>query len=187
MAMMQSPSGDSPCPTGQAIVYEYRFPEGSDTPVSYPVGPGGASMTQTCQPSPCSAAEVGVDIPTRDLTGRNGPTIVSTIAGGIACVSPPPVCPPGQYAAYVPPSATTPVPIVGGWHCTGSCDVIIEYGAEYGGLEGNRVVCAPAPPTCAAGQVATFRATDETWACTKPCDASYDITTYESTLICVPC
>jgi hypothetical protein len=144
-------------------------------------------MVQVDLPSGLSFLQRGVDPKNVDA---GTPTTLSV------CVAPPPDCPSGTSPAFILGSdtlGTTPLPLgVGGvdvpgtssWHCVPPCDVIVQYG----GLYGFRSVCAGTPPTCTAGQTATFSAKTEEWECDSMCDGGqYDPDPYEGVTVCVPC
>lgn len=188
----------SDCAAGETPVYSYITAAPSTLAASgVSAGPGGASMTTSCEVTSCGAGQVGVDLPATQFAQRGGQAS-SQSQGGITCVTAPPSCPSGQYPAYVPSSAgdsvfagagypgdgtTAPATDDGTWHCVGSCDVIVQYGVEYGGL----AVCAPTPPSCTSPAMAGFDATTQTWSCVTTCDPSYDVDTYEQARVCIPC
>src|SRR5581483_11973652 len=99
------------------------------------------------------------------------------------CAPPPPACAAGQYPVWVPAEpvlengvetggTTTPQ-----WLCTGPCDLLIQFG----GMFGNRLVCAPKPDCmlCATGDTETFDLNSESWQCQTSCTGgTYDPADY---------
>jgi hypothetical protein len=176
------------CPPGQTLVYAYAMSAGgAENFISgVKAGPGGASMTTSCQATTCASGQVAVNVPSSEFSQRDG-TDPSQSAGGIVCVEPPPSCVAGEYVAYMPGSSDLKgvlgSAVAAGWHCTGPCDLVVQYGPLYGG----RTVCAPAKPSCAAGTMATFDASDEAWHCDTQCGPGYDVDQYGGGGVCVPC
>ena len=107
--------------------------------------------------------------------GRCDPGLVAVQYDDVfTCVPPPPPCPDGQHPRYE-----------SGWGCEPGCELIIHYGAIYGG----RNVCADRPDvTCPSGQVPTFVYETQRWSCRPTCDDGlYDRPILDGSLVCVPC
>src|SRR4051812_19488473 len=134
-------------------------------------------MTSSMGCAPCAAGEVEVIDPSpygdASKTGIDPSLLPQGFQDGTTCAPAPPTCASGMFAAWVP---VTPVMVDGvetgatnpaHWECSGPCDLLIQYG----GMFGNRTVCAPNPTstTCTSGQTETFDLNSETWQCQTSC------------------
>jgi hypothetical protein len=141
-------------------------------------GPGGPPMTVQSGCTPCSLGQV-------EIIDNSSPNPL-----GPQCVSVPPACAAGTYPEWVPPMSFPQfgIPSVAGkWVCTGSCDVLLQYG----GMFDYRVDCAvkPLSTMCSGGSVPVFDLLDYKWLCTPICGGTtiYDPATYDGLAVCVPC
>lgn len=159
-------------------------------------GPGGPPMSVQTGCTPCAAGEVEVlDQTASDQNkDRSGMTADGSPTDYAApqCVTAPPTCASGTFPEWVPPTpemingVMTGNTIAAHWACTGPCDLLVSYG----GLFGNRVVCAPQPTStmCSSGETLTFDLNSETWQCQTSCQGgTYDPATLSGVGVCVPC
>lgn len=145
------------CEQGQTMVFSLR------TPAAMPfcgiqTGDGEAIMRQTCAPSRCPDGQVSAEV----------------TPGEFRCVPPPPECPATRFPHYVRP---------GEWRCERGCEVTIRYG----GVFGDRVLCAPRPDLPCNGCFQLWRTETETWQCSNRCAGGMAGLRFGSVNVCIPC
>jgi hypothetical protein len=147
-----------PCGAGRTQTYRARVLPSTYGPSSIAIGDGAPRTTAQCEMERCEPGLVAVFVTSTEFY----------------CIPPPPPCPSGFDPHFD-----------GGWTCDRGCELVIHYGAIYGG----RTVCAPRPNLrCATGQVPTFIYETEAWACRPTCnDTLYDRRSLDGATVCVPC
>jgi hypothetical protein len=149
------------CPMGETPVFNRRAPGGAARQCGIEPGDMGGNMERTCVAmGRCPAGQVLVEVRT----------------GVRECVDPPPRCAADRFANYYPAS---------GWVCDRGCEVIVRYG----GVFGNRAVCAQRPQetNCRGFCFVSFNPTLEAWECARRCAGGMTGIRWAGLQVCLPC
>jgi len=183
-ALAEDPLCLGPCPGGTAT-YEQRDLAPGVGGSGIEPGDGQPIMEMECGEPVCEGLDVAIERPD----------------GTFECVEPPPECEEGMYPTWEEPGDDAgllggrfePDAPEGGaepeeahWECEPPCELIIHYG----GIYGNKTVCAEDPDIeCPnAGEVPTWIYETEEWSCMPMCDnGMYDQIWLEGAVVCVPC
>lgn len=179
-SLAEDPFCLGPCPGGTPTYQERDLGPGFGGSGIEP-GDGEPIMPMECGEPVCDGLNVSIERPD----------------GTFECVEPPPECEEGTYPTWETPEAGGDAfggeRFEGGeeageahWECEPPCELIVHYG----GLFGNKTVCAEDPDIqCPnAGEVPTWVYETEEWECLPMCDnGMYDQIWLDGAVVCVPC